>query len=87
MEVAVLQLSEGRGGEGSGGGGPAAQERAWEESYCVGEGDKTEEIRERGGLADLIGMEGGPLPCALGQAHDKIHLFQLNHFHNVFNKI
>ena len=45
----MLQLSEGRGGEGSGGGGPAAQERAWEESYCVGEGDKTEEVRERGG--------------------------------------
>jgi len=57
------------------------------------------EIRERGGLADLIGMEGGPLlcldprhtadslPCAPSQAHGKIHLFQLNHFHNVFNKI
>ena len=28
---------------------------------------RVREIRERGGLADLIGMEGGPLPCVLIQ--------------------
>jgi len=33
------------------------------------------------------GHTADSLPCAPGQAHGKIHLFQLNHFHNVFNKI